>query len=149
MALRSEINSFFGGSTPALTRIIVINIFIFLFVNLYINITHSRDLVELFELPSDNYLLLRRPWTLFTYMFFHEELGHIFWNMIMFYWMGRIFAEFMGEKRMVYTYVLGGLSGGLLFYLVFGLAFPQHNLLLGASAGIMAVMVAIAGLVPN
>jgi len=82
-------------------------------------------------------------------MFLHYEFSHILFNLLWLYWMGRLFAEYMGEKRLIYTYIIGGFCGGLLFVLIYGVAFPQPNLLLGASAGIMAVIVAIAALIPD
>jgi|SRR6185312_12887586 len=150
MAIRQDINNFFArSSTPILTRIIVINILVFLVANLYASFSQSHYLFQYVALPSSPYLFLHRPWTLLTYMFLHYEFSHILFNLLWLYWMGRLFAEYMGEKRLIYTYIIGGFCGGLLFVLIYGVAFPQPNLLLGASAGIMAVIVAIATLIPD
>jgi len=149
MSFRSEINSFFSGGTPALTRIIVINVLIFLVSNLYTNFSPSQYLLTYVALPSNPWVFLHRPWTLFTYMFLHASFGHILFNMLWLYWMGILFVEYMGVKRFLYTYFIGGFAGGLLYLLVFGFAFPQPGLLMGASAGIMAVIMAVAGLIPN
>ena len=65
--------------------------------------------------PSDLGDLAYRPWTVFTYMFTHTGVGHIFWNMILLWLGGRLFEGLLGGKRLLGYYILGGLSGFLLF----------------------------------
>lgn len=138
-----------GGGAPALTRIIVINIVVFLLANLYVNIASSEYWLDYVGLSSSPRYVLYHPWTLFTYMFLHVNLLHILFNMLWLYWMGRLFVEYLGAKKFVYTYIIGGLAGGLLYLLVSNLTDSPPSLLMGASAGIMAVMVAMAVLLPN
>ena len=149
MDLRKEFRNLIGPYTPTLNRIIVINIAVFLVANLYASFSNSAPILDYLTLPASFSEFIRRPWTIITYMFLHIGFMHILFNMLWLYWMGRIFAEYMGEKRLLYTYIIGGICGGLLFMLVYGVAFPQNDVLLGASAGIMAVIIAIAGLLPN
>lgn len=149
MDLRKEFRNLIGPYTPTLNRIIVINIAVFLVANLYASFSNSAPILDYLTLPANFSEFIRRPWTIITYMFLHIGFMHILFNMLWLYWMGRIFAEYMGEKRLLYTYIIGGICGGLLFMLVYGVAFPQNDVLLGASAGIMAVIIAIAGLLPN
>jgi membrane associated rhomboid family serine protease len=152
VALRSEIDNLMGRNAPALTRIIVINIVVFVAANLYLNIARPFDgtgLLTYLGLSSSPKYVLRHPWTLFTYMFLHESVMHILFNMLWLYWMGKLFVEYLGEKKLVYTYILGGLAGGLLYLIVYGLAMPEYSILMGASAGIMAVIIAIAVLLPD
>jgi membrane associated rhomboid family serine protease len=150
MAFKDEIRGLLGGGAPALTRIIAINVLIFIAANIYVNIAGSEYLVDRYlALPANFHLFFHQPWTIVTYMFLHINLWHILFNMLWLWWMGRLFVEYMGEKRLVYTYIIGGIAGGLLFMLTFGLALPQPFVLMGASAGIMAVIVAIAGLIPE
>lgn len=151
MNLKKEINNLLGSSTPLLTRIIVINIIVFLAANIYVTLSPSAYLINYAALPANISVFITRPWTLVTYMFLHIGFWHIVFNMLWLYWMGRLFVEYMGEKRLLYTYIIGGICGGALFMLIYGLAFPQPGpiVLLGASAGIMAVIVAIAGLLPD
>ncbi|NVK28664.1 MAG: rhomboid family intramembrane serine protease [Flavobacteriia bacterium] len=102
-------------------------------------------------LPSELGDFARHPWTLFTYMFVHFDFFHILMNMLMLYFLGRIFIEFMGDKRILPVYIYGGIAGGLLFVLLYNIspAFTVKNPLIGASAGVMAVVVAIATKVPQ
>jgi membrane associated rhomboid family serine protease len=102
------------------------------------------------SLPAD---LLRRPWTIFTYMFIHFNFFHILFNMLILYWFGRIFMQYLTGKQLVSTYILGGLSGALL-YVVFFNIFPGlkeylGGSMLGASASIMAIVIAISFYVPD
>jgi len=46
MTIRSEIDKLMGGNAPALTRIIVINIVVFLLANLYINISPAGEWLD-------------------------------------------------------------------------------------------------------
>ncbi len=149
MSLRSEIDKLIGRRADMLTKLIVINIIVFILANIFVNIPGLGSYVyDYFALPSSLHQLLYRPWTLITYMFLHVQTMHLISNMIMFYWFGIIFTDFMGTKRLLYTYLLGGIAGGLLF-IIFSNLFMQGSNLIGASAGIMAVIIATAILVPD
>ena len=109
----------------------------------------GRMFVRFFELPSSLTQLLCRPWSLFTYMFLHEHFMHILWNMIALYVFGKIFIDFYSLRHFVGTYILGGLFGGVAFVLSYNL-FPYfaphvgHSYLIGASASVLAIVVASA-----
>src|SRR5690606_41266595 len=68
-------------------------------------------------MPSDIEAFLHRPWTLITYFFTHTGFFHILFNMLFLYWFGRLIAEFMGNRKVVSLYVLGGITGGIFFML--------------------------------
>jgi len=97
--------------------------------------------------------LLRRPWTVVTYMFTHFDPFHLFWNMLMFWFSGRLFEDLLGAKRMTGMYLLGGLAG-FAFYALATLM-PAHmglggtSMILGASAAVMAVFIGIATYHPD
>jgi membrane associated rhomboid family serine protease len=151
-----------------LFRLIYINVAIFILAGLafvfYRLFTPDISLDELRAIYSDRILkylmvpslpgqLLYRPWTLITYMFTHFNFLHILFNMLMLFWFGRIFLQYLTGRQLLSTYLIGGLSGALL-YLIFINSFPglQEHLgssMLGASAAIMAVVVAISFYVPD
>lgn len=111
---------------------------------------------EYLLLPAYLPKLLYRFWTPFTYMFMHAGVFHILFNMLWLYWMGQIFEEYLGNKRTIGLYIFGGLAGGLLFVACYNLipAFTSINaaangVIVGASASVMAIVVATATLLPN
>lgn len=123
-----------------LTTLIVINVSVFLVINLVGNLSHL-DLLPFFALPVGGSAFVTKFWTFFSYMFTHVSLGHIFWNMVLFYFMSQVLFTILGEKKLLYLYVMSGLCGGALV-LVMGLAFPAsfgHSVLLGASAAVLGV----------
>jgi len=105
---------------------------------------------NLLALPSDPFKLIVRPWTLLTYMFTHFSFRHILFNMIILYFSGKMFMEYLGEKRMLALYIYGGLGGGLLYIILYNLSpILSSGSMVGASAGTIAVLVAGALYLPN
>jgi len=155
MSITEDLKNVFNRSGSGLTRIILINIIVFLIVNIsnaLLRFTESgTSLVYWLALPGNTSLALKHAWGFLSYMFLHEEIFHILFNMLWLYWLGKIFVEYAGSKRLVGVYLLGGLSGGILFTIVAMISpFYFHNtFLLGASAGVMAVVIATAVLLPD
>lgn len=155
MSVTDDLKNIFTRSGNGLTRIILINVIVFLIVNVLGELIrfseNGTSLIYWLSLPGNVVLALTHIWTLVTYMFLHEELMHLLFNMLWLYWLGKIFVEYIGSKRLIGVYILGGISGGILFLLAATL-FPLQfytTFLLGASAGVMAVVIAIALLVPD
>jgi membrane associated rhomboid family serine protease len=105
-------------------------------------------------LPSSLETLLYRPWTIFTYMFYHAGFFHLLFNLLGIYWFGRVVSEFFGQSKVVPIFLLGGVMGGLLYILAYNLlpvfapvAGSSFNM--GASGGVLALLLAGAVLVPN
>ena len=160
MGIWDEIkNSFRHGSN--LTRLIYINIIIFLIVSviaiigfLLDNPAISTKALDLLSVPSSLKALLFRPWTLITYMFTHKDIWHILFNMLWLYWFGKIFLEYLDQRKLVAVYFLGGISGALVYVLSFNI-FPafsgvvNESVAIGASASVMAIVIAIAAYVPD
>ena len=100
-------------------------------------------------LPADLLQLLRRPWTLITYMFLHSGVWHLLGNMLWLYWFGRLFLYFFSSKHLRGLYVVGGLMGGLLYIIAYNV-FPvfrdqlYSSTLVGASASVLAIAIATA-----
>lgn len=139
-------------SSSLLLRFIYINIAVFVVLRIigvvsFLFTGSSAILVQWLELPSNFHVFLLRPWTLFTYMFSHYEVLHILFNMLWLYWLGRIFLEFFNPRQLGGLYVLGGIGGAALYLACYNLIprlADQHSLMLGASASVLAIVVAIA-----
>jgi len=74
--------------------------------------------------------------------------------MIVFYVGGRLFCQYIGEKRLLSTYLIGGLTGGLFFILSYNFfpvfrEYADFSVAIGASASVIAVFIAIATYMPN
>lgn len=147
------------NSGSSVIRLIYINIGIFVVFYLFQLILTLFD-IPLFQLssfisvPSNLQQLLVKPWTLISYMFFHENFFHILFNMFALYWFGKLFLIYFNEKQLTALYVIGGLAGAAVFILSFNIFpffihhFPQ-TVLLGASGSIMAIITAVAFQVPD
>ena len=129
MSLLNEISRRFR-SLPVSEKLILINVFIFI---------ADRLLVFLFKLSPDFFMrwgdlpwnipdFLLQPWSLITYAFFHAGFGHLFWNMLLLYFFGRLFLELFSPRRFVTVYFLGAASGGLFFILSYNfLAYRKYS----------------------
>lgn len=102
-------------------------------------------------LPSDPFELLYKPWTLLTYMFVHFSFFHLLFNMIILHFSGTLLMQYLGEKRMLALYIYGGLAGGILYMVLYNISplFATGGHLVGASAGILAILVAGALYMPD
>ena len=142
-----------------LTKLIYINLAIWILVRLTAVIlilggNQNLSYIDWLALPASFSQFLSRPWTLISYMFLHYELLHLLFNLLWLYSFGHIFLEYHQPRKLLYIYLFGGLSGGLFFMVAYNF-FPyfQHAIaftqLLGASASVIAIVVATAVYVPN
>ncbi len=160
MGIWDDIKSTFRKGTN-LTKLIYINIGVFLLITsaaivgfLLDNPSISAKALEIVAVPSSLGNLLVKPWTIITYMFTHKDILHILFNMLWLYWFGRIFLEYLDQRKLVAVYLLGGISGAIVYVLSFNI-FPAfkgmvaESVAIGASASVMAVVIAIAVYVPD
>lgn len=149
-------NSFKSGNN--LIRLIYFNVGLFLISSLFQLFNYlfikNIDFLSWISLPASLIQLAHRPWSLFTYMFFHADVWHILFNMIFLYWFGLIFIQFLNQRLLLNVYILGGITGGLFYLFAYNL-FPvfltsfYSSGLIGASAAAMAIMTVTALMVPN
>ena len=146
-----------------LNQIIVINVVVFLaililevVVGFFLQQKELLDTItsylEFTPVPGD---LLFQPWSILTYGFVHYGIFHILFNMLFLYWFGKIITGMLGQNKVLGLYVWGVISGALLYFILYNL-FPNVALLggprpemIGASAGVYAVMVGAAVFQPN
>ena len=109
-------------------------------------------LVEWFSLDDDISSLYKKPWSLITYGFLHADFLHILMNLIVLYFIGNLFVEYFTQKQLLSFYLLGTFFGGILYIFsqnYFPLFEGKSSLLVGASAGISAILVGITTYMPN
>ena len=105
-------------------------------------------------MPASLTKLATQPWSVFSYMFLHEGVFHILFNMLFLYWFGLLIHQYLGSRKLANLYILGGLFGAVFYVLIYNLApyfssSVDSSMMLGASAGVFAVVVGAATLTPN
>lgn len=161
MSIADEIKqSFKKGSI--LTKLIYINVAVFVAVNIVFlvfflmdsTIFDKSEFLSWFAVSSNPDILIKKPWTIITYMFLHENFMHVLFNMLWIWWFGHIFLQHLSQKQMLGTYILGGISGAIFYVLAFNVfpAFEQvvhSSVALGASASVIAIVVVISFYIPD
>ncbi len=141
-----------------LTRIILVNIAVFVFIKMVMVFTSFGDvrtiydkMIEVLSLHGDAPKVYIYFWSWVTHMFLHEGAWHLIWNMLLLYWFGRIVGDFLGDERMLPLYILGGLAGGI-FYIGFEFLLPGSgggSMAMGASAAVMCMLLTAAMVSPD
>lgn len=156
-----DLRNTFSRPNNGLFKIILINVIVFLallFINIIFTLAKApsvyETIVDQLMLPASLGQFIYKPWTLITYFFTHEGFWHILFNMLFLYWFGSLIMEFLGSEKLVNLFILGGLAGGLFYILLYNaLPFFANQLetsrMLGASAGVFAVVVGAATFMPN
>ncbi len=159
--ISNEIRSAFQRNRNGVVQLLVVNIAFFLVAGTAKVIGWASGIqgldaffIDYLELSSNLLKVVLHPWTLISYSIVHLDLGHFVFNMLGLYWFGNILQDFLGPKKILYFYLFGGLSGGLLFLLIFNLIAansiaPPASALLGASGAVYGIICGAAFLVPN
>ncbi|NME66488.1 rhomboid family intramembrane serine protease [Flammeovirga aprica] len=148
-----------------LLRLIIVNVVVYVCMSLLMLVFKLSGLQGIYDqyifsnvaLPPYIYDAVVKPWTLISYFFMHSmsDFFHILFNMLIMYWFGIIFTEFLGDKKLVALYFLGGVAGGLAYLLMYNVV-PYYNAqmgmvsgLIGASACVYAIVVGAATIAPD
>ena len=134
-------------------KIIVVNGIVFLFSFIALRLQGVGASLEWLSLSKSASETLSKPWTILTYGFTHYNFIHLFFNMIVLYFFGRSFSNLFKEDLSLKVYILGIVCGAFAFLLVYNL-FPSGLLktvgpLVGASAGVRAVIIFLCTYLPN
>lgn len=143
MSILTDLQYELKKADPA-EKLIYINVALFLATYLA-----KTFMLDWFTLPTELSEVMYKPWTVFTYAFIHVNLFHILSNLLVLFYIGRIFLDFYTVKQFYNFFFLGVVFGGLSFL---GLNYINQNssaALGGASAGVLAIFVGIATKVPR
>jgi membrane associated rhomboid family serine protease len=105
-------------------------------------------------MPASLPTLAKQPWSIFTYFFLHEGLFHILFNLLFLYYFGLLIHQYLGSRKLTNLYILGGVFGAGFYVLMYNIApyfagAVDTSFMLGASAGVFAVVVGAATLAPQ
>lgn len=135
--------------TPVVKNLVIVNVIVFILQMLLPGLTgiDLTSLLSLWNLKTNNF----QPYQLFTYMFAHGGLMHIFFNMLMLAFTGPILETFWGPKRFLTFYLVTGLGAGIFnllvdYYFFEGITFGS---ILGASGAIYGVLMGFGMIFPN
>ena len=137
-------------------KLIIINVGVFVLIQLLMAIQRLKGSTDvslinnIFGLDTSGFLM--RPWGLITSIFSHFDLWHLLFNMLFLYFAGKFFETIFDQKRLLATYLIGGIIGGLVELLAHYIFFHNSSntpFVVGASGSIMAIFAAIAFYSPN
>ncbi|WP_462254341.1 rhomboid family intramembrane serine protease [Ekhidna sp.] len=159
--IKQEFANAWSKPNNSVVQIILINLCVFASARIFKVFFDLSDATNSFfwifrklQLPAEIGTFLLQPWSIVTYFFTHYDFFHILFNMLFLFWFGRIIQEFLNSKRVIALYVLGGLAGGLLYMFMYNFI-PFYadrvvgSMMLGASAGVFAIVVGAAVFTPN
>ena len=150
--MRNRIQRLNGAEKLILLNVLCFILPLFLNTVLFLFNIQTDFYVGWFELSASLSELLFKPWTLVSYSFMHSGFFHLFWNMYLLFFASRLFLNLFTPKTFFNLYFLGVIVGGLTFMLSYALfpAFQNSNpIMIGASAGVMAVFIFISTYSPD
>lgn len=138
-------------------QIIYLNIGVYIITLLFrlfsfLSNSNVNYLYQWFSMPSSLENFLFKPWTIVSYGFLHADFFHILFNLLILYYIGQLFLDFFSKRDFLIYYFAGIVIGGMLYLASYNL-FPAlrsgSTYLMGASAGVTAILIGIAAKIPN
>lgn len=136
-------------------RLIAVNVVIFLLIRMVaivLMFTHANidEVLRWAMVPPSLAGVAHEPWTVLSYMFCHYDVFHILFNMLWLYWFGRMFTSIATPKQLFALYIYGGVVGAAVYIGLCQLSpWIGGGGLIGASAAIMAIVIATAVITPD
>lgn len=135
-------------------KIIAVNVIIFILYKLFTLPGSAMSFTTFFEhftLPSNFTAFIQQPWGIVTYAFVHFDFLHLLFNMLWLFVIGRFFSNVFHYRMGLNLFFTGILAGGILFLLAYNL-FSAEMLnptkLVGASAGVRALLIFLCAYMP-
>ncbi|MCK6641310.1 MAG: rhomboid family intramembrane serine protease [Bacteroidia bacterium] len=156
MSIINDLKTQLRGSYRSVVILLIINISAFLLANILIHlsgmskVSAAEFIATTLCVPGKFSEFITHFWTLFTYMFLHVDIWHLISNMLWLWFLGRVFSDLIGSKKLMFVYIMGGLAGGVTYLITSAAIVPlQYSVLLGASGSVMAIVVAAAVVAPD
>jgi len=100
------------------------------------------NLIDLLAFQPDR-LLVGMVWKPLTYMFLHNDLTHLFFNMLWLFFFGPEVERVLGTRQFIRFYLICGALGVLATFISYNVSVT------GASGAVMGVMIAFAMINPD
>lgn len=114
----------FGQPLGVVKNLIIINVLVFLAQNVF-----QRSGIDLDNILALHYWQspLFRWWQLFTHMFMHATISHIFFNMFALWMFGSVLENIFGSQRFLIFYLVCGVGAALCHLSVLGFEFSRFQ----------------------
>jgi membrane associated rhomboid family serine protease len=133
-------------------KLIAINLVVFIVLLLFSKILKLTFLLDWFALSNQLGVAVSNPWSILTYSFLHRDPLHFLLNMVMLYYVSKLFFSRFSAKLFLNTYLLGALVGGVCFLLsiyIYPPLFDKGFPIVGASASVMAIFIFVCASLPQ
>ncbi len=124
-------------SMPKLT-LVVKNLLI---INALFFVSYMSFGREMYDLLASHWIEnpLFKPWQLITHFFMHGDLGHIFKNMLMLFFIGTFLESMWGAKKFLQYYLFCGLVGYIIYMIIQYVLLQYHGQFLSDEVIALAV----------
>lgn len=92
--------------TDTVKHLIIINVIMFVGTQFVGNGVLFFDLFAMHFPKNDAF----QPWQIFTHMFMHGGIQHLFFNMLMLYFFGSMLESVLGRNKFLFLYISAGLG---------------------------------------
>ncbi|WP_115462450.1 rhomboid family intramembrane serine protease [Winogradskyella aurantiaca] len=132
----------------AFGKIIAVNAIVFV-LGILLSAILKWNVLQYFSLPGDGMDALLQPWSIITYSFLHSGIWHLLFNMLLLFYLSEVLLNLLPVKKVLNIYFLGVILGGLFYILAQTLLFSGSSTLVGASAGVGALLMFTAAFLPD
>jgi membrane associated rhomboid family serine protease len=135
--------------SPVVKALLILNIGIYFSDVLFFD--HAARKFGQFSIPTSVYG--GKIWEFITFQFMHGSVGHVIANSIGLFFFGPLLEKFLGSVRFLFFYLTCGVGGAAFFTLLVFLgvlpAVDFDSSLVGASAGIYGIVIAVSVIAPT
>lgn len=114
--------------------IIIINVVVFILE------IFNPQLIEIGAVNAQTVFKEGQIYRLFTSIFLHVDMMHLFWNMFSLFFLSNILITIVGKKKYLIIYFISGIIGGFISISVKQIFGLDDTLSVGASGAIMGLL---------
>lgn len=137
-----ELNSFVRSREPVNLLIVAVNVIIFIVLSILGDTEDALFMAQHGAAFTPYILENGEYYRLFTCMFLHFGISHLFFNMLLLVYIGDSLEKLVGKFKYLIIYLIGGMAGNVLS-LLFDMHTERYAVSAGASGAIFAVVGAL------